>query len=114
MPIAAVLSVVEPHRGRRFRRRHLAEVDRGRLPAVRTENEKTTASNVPRRWVRDGEGERCRHRSIDCVAAIFHDIDADLGSDIALRDDHAVFRTGRRILGCYLSRYREERYKWQG
>ena len=114
MPLEAVLAVFQPHRVGRFRRRHLAEVERGRLPAGRTKDEKTTASYVPCRWVGDGEGERGRHRGVDRVAAIFQDIDADLGGDIALRDDHTVFRTGRRILGATLSRDREGHDPWKG
>ncbi len=97
--IAVLALFVEPHLGVRLRGRHLPEIVRGGLARSRPENQKSSAPDIPRGGMRYRESERSRDRGVDGVSARLHHVDSDAGSDVALRNHHAVLPPRRLVRG---------------
>ena len=66
----------------RKQRRHLAIIDKGRPAILKTNHHEPAAAEITRRWMRHREGKRDRDRRVNSIAAAFHDLHADTGSDL--------------------------------
>ena len=80
----------------RGQRRLLAEVEEGRPAVGEADGHEAAAAEVARRRIDDRQRVPDRHRRIDGIAALLHDLRSDLGSEVLAGDDHTVVSPDRR------------------
>src|SRR5581483_8979654 len=83
---------VEIHVVRRFFGCAFAEIDEGGLAVGETDQHEAAAADVSGVGMRDGERKSDGDRSVDRIASVFQDLNADVGGDRLLGYHHAVSR----------------------
>ena len=93
--IRVVLAVGKEHRRGGGRWSDLAEVVRHRLTGDRADQHEAAATDVPGRWVGDGQGKRRGHGCIDGRPPLAEHVEADTLRVGLLRHDHSATGANR-------------------
>ena len=97
--VANVAVFIEVHGLRGSQRRFLAKIEGCRFSIRTVIDEKSAATDIAGRRPGNRHGKSCCHGRIDCVAALFHNFNADFGGDHRGRGHHAVVTPDRMPAG---------------